>query len=216
MINTPTQPLDDAAMDLLIDAVAEVGYGVFPELLSSKTQQDLVQLMEAKELKDKFVRAGVGSGSATQLRPEIRSDSIIWLDSNDSDPVASSWVKGMNTLCERFCSQIFLSVASYEGHLARYPAGGFYKAHLDRHSKTLAREISIIVYLNQDWSQDDGGQLRIYTDSEKGVAGPYIDVLPEAGTVVIFRSAIFWHEVISSKRPRLSLTGWLRGREEMI
>jgi Rps23 Pro-64 3,4-dihydroxylase Tpa1-like proline 4-hydroxylase len=31
----------------------------------------------------------------------------------------------------------------------------------------------------------------------------------------ILRSAGFWHEVMPSKRPRLSLTGWLRGREEL-
>jgi len=202
-------------MDLLIDAIAEPGYGVFPHLLSDETQQDLIQLMEAKESKDELVRAGVGSGQATQVRSEIRSDSIFWLDPDSKDLIAETWMKGMDTLCARFRSQLFLPVCSYEGHLARYPAAGFYKAHLDRHTKTLAREISIIVYLNKDWKETDGGQLRIYTDSEKGVSGSFIDVLPEAGTVVIFRSAVFWHEVLRSKRPRLSLTGWLRGREEV-
>ena len=61
----------------------------------------------------------------------------------------------------------------------------------------------------------DGGQLRLYTDPAKGAAGPFLDVFPQAGTVVIFRSADFWHEVMPSARVRLSLTGWLRGREEL-
>ena len=121
----------------------------------------------------------------------------------------------MNSLCEHFRSQLYLSVWTYEGHLARYPAEGFYKAHLDRHAKTLNREISIIAYLNNDWQETDGGQLRIYTNKEQGMDGPSLDVLPQAGTVVIFRSADFWHEVLPSKRPRLSVTGWLRGREEL-
>lgn len=217
VITMPIQPsFDLESMDLLIDAVADSGYGVFADLLSDDIQQDLIQLLEAKELKDKFVRAGVGSGQEVQVRSEIRSDSIMWLEPESADPSSEAWIKGMNTLCERFRSQLYLSVCSYEGHLVRYPAAGFYKAHLDRHAKTLAREISIIVYLNKDWGQDDGGQLRLYTDSEKGVTGPYIDVLPEAGTVVIFRSAIFWHEVLPSKRPRLSLTGWLRGPEDVL
>ncbi len=202
-------------MDLLIDAIAEPGYGVFPHLLSSETQQDLIELMEAKESEDEFVRAGVGSGQETQIRSEIRSDSIFWLDPDSVGSIAETWIAGMNTLSELFRSQLFLPVCSYEGHLARYPAEGFYKAHLDRHAKTLAREVSIIVYLNKDWEDTDGGELRIYTDSEKGVSGPFIDVLPEAGKVVIFRSADFWHEVLPSSRPRLSLTGWLRGREEI-
>ena len=213
MINTEVPPLNFDSMDLLIEAIAEPGYGVFPNLLSLETQRSLTEMMATNESKDTFVKATVGKGEGGQVRPEIRSDSIFWLDTENPDPISKNWIEGMNTLCERFRSQLFLPVSSYEGHLARYPATGFYKAHLDRHAKTLAREISIIVYLNQDWTSDDGGHLRIYTDSEQGIKGPFIDVLPEAGTVVIFRSALFWHEVLPSKRPRLSLTGWLRGRE---
>ena len=69
-----------------------------------------------------------------------------------------------------------------------------------------------VLSVHEDWQEDDGGQLRLYTDVEKGINGPFIDVLPKAGTVVIFRSGSFWHEVRPSKKPRLSLTGWLRGR----
>ena len=202
-------------MDLLATAVADPGYGVFPKLLTPELQQNLIQLMDDKVAADTLVRAGVGAGQATQVRSEIRSDSIFWLEADDLAPTAATWTTAMETLCEHFRSQLFLPLCSYEGHLARYPAAGFYKAHLDRHAKTLARQISIITYLNEGWEESDGGQLRLYTDVEKGISGPFIDVLPKAGTVVIFRSADFWHEVMPSKRPRLSLTGWLRGREEL-
>ena len=202
-------------MDLLASAVADPGYGVFPHLLTPKIQQDLVQLMADKVANDALVRAGVGAGQATQVRSEIRSDSIFWLEADDTATSTKAWISAMDNLCQHFRSQLFLPLCSYEGHLARYPASGFYKAHLDRHSNTQARQISIIAYLNEDWKDSDGGQLRLYTDIDRGVSGPYIDVLPRAGTVVIFRSADFWHEVMPSKRPRLSLTGWLRGREEL-
>lgn len=204
---------DLTSMDLLATAVAETGYGVFEDLLTTSVQQGLIQLMADKIAAEELVRAGVGAGSEMQVRGEIRSDSIFWLDSDDTAPAAVAWIKEMNKLSEHFRSQLFLPLVSYEGHLARYPAAGFYKPHLDRHSKTLSREISIITYLNEGWQEDDGGQLRLYTDEETGVSGPYIDVLPKAGTVVIFRSGTFWHEVMPSKNPRLSLTGWLRGRE---
>lgn len=202
-------------MDHLTAAVAEPGYGVFPNLLSPEIQHDLIQLMTNKLAAESMVRAGVGAGQDKQVRSEIRSDSIFWLEPDDSDATASSWIKAMASLCEYFRSQLFLPLCSYEGHLARYPASGFYKPHLDRHSKTQTRQISIIAYLNEDWVESDGGQLRLYTDIELGVLGPFIDVIPQAGTVVIFRSADFWHEVMPSNRPRLSLTGWLRGREEL-
>lgn len=212
MINLTVSPFDTDAMERLASAVADPGYGVFPNFLTDGIQQDLVQLMNDKVAADALVRAGVGTGQELQVRSEIRSDSIIWLDPEDSAPAVSNWIDAMNLLTEYFRSQLFLPVWTYEGHLARYPAAGFYKAHLDRHAKTFTRQISIIVYLNKDWQESDGGQLRLYTDVEKGVKGDFIDVLPQAGTVVIFRSADFWHEVMPSTRERLSLTGWLLGR----
>ncbi|MGJ8676292.1 MAG: 2OG-Fe(II) oxygenase [Akkermansiaceae bacterium] len=206
---------DAAAMDLLATAVAEPGYGIFPDFLRPNIQQDLIQVMADKIAADALTRAGVGAGQEKKIRSEIRSDSIFWLDKNDPAPAAERWIDSMNDLCAHFRRHLFLPLSSYEGHLALYPAAGFYKAHLDRHAHTLARQISIIAYLNEDWAESDGGQLRLYNDPEQGITGPSIDVVPEAGTLVIFRSADFWHEVLPSKRPRLSLTGWLRGREEL-
>ena len=171
--------------------------------------------MADKIAADQLIRAGVGAGQGVQVRPEIRSDSIYWLEPDDPAPAAAAWTKVMNVLCEHFRRQLFLPLCSYEGHLALYPATGFYKAHLDRHAKTLARQVSVIAYLNEGWTEADGGQLRLFTDPEKGAAGPFLDVLPQAGTVVLFRSAEFWHEVMPSKRSRLSLTGWLRGHEQL-
>lgn len=209
----PSHTFSLAAMNQLATAVADSGYGVFPDLLPTAVQNDLIQFMADKVTAEELVRAGVGAGSETQVRGEIRSDSIFWLDADDPAPTASAWIHAMHELSENFRNQLFLPIVSYEGHLARYSTGGFYKPHLDRHNKTRSREISIITYLNKDWQEEDGGQLPLYTDTEKGTAGPYIDVFPQAGTVVIFRSASFWHEVMPSKKSRLSLTGWLRGRE---
>lgn len=206
-------PFDQPAMDALVNTIAEPGYGIFPNLVSLEVQKHLTNLMDQKLAADELVRAGVGAGPEKQIRSEIRSDSIIWLEESDPDLAVKSWISGMDELSAYIRRELFLSVWTYEGHLARYPGGGFYKPHLDQHADTLARQISIITYLNDDWLDTDGGQLRIYTDLAKGVNGPYLDVLPKAGTVVVFRSGEFWHEVLPSKRPRLSLTGWFRGRD---
>ena len=216
MLTQLLPPFDLGAMDLLAHAVAEQGYGVFSDFLTPELQQSLIQLMDEKVAADELVRAGVGVGTAKKIRSEIRTDSIFWLDPDDTSATALSWIEGMDQLCEHFRRALFLPVWTYEGHLARYPAGGFYKPHLDRHAQTLARQVSVIAYLNTDWQESDGGQLRIYTDMEKGIEGPFVDIFPQAGTVVIFRSADFWHEVLPAKRARLSLTGWLRGREEQV
>lgn len=212
MSGTSLPLFDQDSIDLLIEAVADPGYGVFPDFLTAEVQQGLIQLMAHKVAADSLVRAGVGAGA--RVRSEIRSDSIFWLEADDPAPMAVRWLAGMDTLCGQFRRALFLPLWTYEGHLARYPRAGFYKVHLDQHAQTMARQISVIAYLNEDWEDSDGGELRIFTDVEKGVEGPFLEVLPRAGTVVIFRSGEFWHEVQPAKRERLSLTGWLRGREK--
>ncbi|MFT4638860.1 MAG: SM-20-related protein [Verrucomicrobiales bacterium] len=203
---------DHAAMDLLAEAIADPGYGIFPDFLVPSLGRDLIGLVRDKIADDELKRAGIGKGIAAKVRSEIRTDSIFWLNSEDAAPTTGIWLKAMDALCAHFRAALFLPVWSYEGHLASYPPAGFYKPHLDQHQSSLARQVSIITYLNKDWNESDGGQLRLFTESRDG---PYIDVIPQLGTAVIFRSADFWHEVLPAKQTRLSLTGWLRGRDEV-
>ena len=56
----------------------------------------------------------------------------------------------------------------------------------------------------------DGGALRLY------LASGELDVWPEAGTLVLFRSADVLHEVLVNRRERLSLTGWFRRRGDGV
>jgi SM-20-related protein len=76
------------------------------------------------------------------------------------------------------------------------------------------RKISCIVYLNQDWKNEDGGQLRLYlneTDASNNEKS--IDILPISGRSVIFLSDTFYHEVLPARRERISLTGWFFTRQ---
>ena len=74
----------------------------------------------------------------------------------------------------------------------------------------------MVLYLNHQWRPRDGGALRLWTTPAPGRTPspktPSIEVLPEAGTLVVFRSADFWHEVRRARRTRLSLTGWFLRR----
>jgi len=92
------------------------------------------------------------------------------------------------------------------------PLGDSIKPHLDQSAGTRTRQISVVLYLNPEWGIEDGGRLRIYTTPETVPAtGDTSElVLPLAGTVVVFRSADFWHEVLVARRERNSLTGWFR------
>jgi len=154
--------------------------------------------------------ARIGSGSEKEHRPEIRSDRILWLTEEVHQPVLQQWLSTMSLLRESLKQSLLMPLDGYEGHLACYPAGGFYKPHLDRHRDSTRRLITLIVYLNRDWTADQGGGLRLFTDPDSGISGPFIEIPPLAGTLVVFRSGDFWHEVLPTTRDRFSLTGWFR------
>ncbi len=116
----------------------------------------------------------------------------------------------------RFLNRVlFLGVSEFEAHYACFPPGGFYRPHLDRHQGTKTRILSAVLYLDQDWTEADGGQLRIYTDETLGIKGPSIDVFPYPGQLVLFLAASIWHQVQKSERNRHTVTGWFRSQMEV-
>lgn len=42
------------------------------------------------------------------------------------------------------------------------PTGAFYRRHLDRFRDDDRRMVSAVLYLNEDWQPQDGGQLRMF------------------------------------------------------
>lgn len=67
--------------------------------------------------------------------------------------------------------------------------------------------LTTILYLNPGWQPGDGGELVIYTEDGQNVLGT---ISPTFGTLVLFLSGEFPHEVLTSNRSRYSLTGWFR------
>ena len=106
--------------------------------------------------------------------------------------------------------ELALGLFALEAHLALYPVGARYGCHLDRFQDDDHRVISVSLYLNSDWGAEDGGALRLYLGEPE--SEPYEDVLPTAGTLVCFLSGKFHHEVLPSRRERLSVTGWFTRR----
>lgn len=163
-----------------------------------------------------FKKAAVGRGKQKQRRAEIRTDSIRWLTPASLSPLQEIYWRQMEALREELNRSLFLGLFELEAHLARFSAGGYYKPHLDQLQKTRSRILSAVTYLDEEWTETDGGALRIYTDRTIGTEGPYRDIFPEPGKLVLFLSADFWHEVRVAGRPRHTITGWFRRREEPV
>lgn len=155
-----------------------------------------------------FHRAGVGRSERLEIRPEVRRDLVRWLDPSAASPHAALWWHCLEALREALNRHLFLSLVESEAHFAVYPAGAFYRRHLDRFRDDDARTISCLLYLNDAWATKDGGQLRLYPPD--GSAS--IDVLPAGGMIVLFRSDTVEHEVLPAFRQRLSIACWLRRR----
>ncbi|QLG89686.1 2OG-Fe(II) oxygenase [Chitinibacter bivalviorum] len=195
--------LDETILDQIGDALAGPGWTVIPNFLDTATVTELHTLAHAR--REQFNRAGVGREAGHQVRNDIRGDSVLWVEEDDSAMQSAN--ARMAMLQQHLNRSLFLGLAELEWHFASYPAGAFYQRHLDQHRQQDTRVVTIVQYLNPQWQESDGGQLRIYLDD-----GSQVDVTPYGGTLVVFMSDRFEHEVLPAIRERVSLTGWYRRR----
>ncbi len=191
------------AFEVLADGLAGPGYAVLDEFLSNAEVESILSLDEFKHGLLQFQKAGIGHNHKKAINEQIRGDYVYWLDRHTSSGALETYFHRMDQLIAFVNRSLFLSLKDIEAHLTIYPAGSYYKRHLDQFKSNDHRKLSVIVYLNKGWSLDDGGQLRLYEQTG------YRDVIPEAGRLVCFRSDALEHEVLPARRDRLSITGWI-------
>ena len=157
----------------------------------------------------KFRHAAVGKGGQKQVRTEIRSDEVLWMDADELTPLQAAYWEKIEEVRKVLNQRCFLGLRSFEGHFARYPVGSFYKKHLDQFQAVPHRVVTVILYLNDSWTAEDAGALRMYFPQEDG-SELIEDVLPLGGRLVVFLSGEIPHEVLPTNKERISITGWLR------
>ncbi len=194
--------------------LATVGWSLSADFLAADHVAELVAEFQAQYGKGKFRAAGIGIGEGLQLRPDIRSDQVHWLDPASCTPAQTRYFAALEALRLEINRTLYLGLFSFEGHMACYPAGSFYRKHLDQFIGVAHRKVSVILYLNPHWVAEDAGELRLYL--EPNGEGEYVDIEPRAGVLLTFLSDRFYHEVLPTRRTRMSLTGWFRTREERL
>lgn len=198
--------LSRATLDPLLDDLAEQGWAIVANALPADLTLELAQECRARENQGALQPAGVGRGSAHGVQEGVRGDHIQWLEPGQC-AAGDRYLGMLDDLRGQLNQALYLGLEDYEGHFALYPPGTFYQKHLDRFRDDDRRAVSAVFYLNSDWQPEQGGALRLYLAD-----GRELDVLPEAGTLVLFLSADLAHAVLPATRERLSLTGWLRRR----
>lgn len=156
-----------------------------------------------------FRAAGIGRGDNFRLRPDIRGDRVLWVDERALPGAGRLFGELLEPLRRAINAATYLGLYEFEGHYAVYPPASFYRRHVDQFAGAAARRVSLVLYLNADWQEADGGLLRLYP----GDGSRPVDVLPEAGTLALFMSHTLPHEVLPTVRTRYSFTGWFRTRD---
>ena len=98
-----------------------------------------------------------------------------------------------------------------EVNVAFYPPGTRYRRHRDWYptEHTNDREVTIMTYLNESWTADDGGALVIERED-----GTERAIVPDARVLVVFLSRTRDHRVEPSRRTRAALTLWCDRRRD--
>ena len=195
----------------IAESIGEHGWCVTPEFISPLLVSQLQQETDQLWRKGKFRHAGVGRGDNFEINPKIRTDHVLWLNHHQVSGAQKLYFEALEQLRLAINQQLYLGLMDFEAHFAVYPKNCYYKKHLDQFRGIGTRTVSAILYLNNDWNEKHGGQLRLYTGQNS--MDQYVDILPHTGTLVTFLSARFLHEVLPAIRPRKSITGWFKRRE---
>ena len=218
---------NEVNLESIVSRLNDDGYAVVEEFLPASVIQKLGKLAKKHFAQNNMQAAKIGLKNKLRNNA-IRGDHIIWLEEDSQNEDINNYFDQMCVLKKAFNQQLFLNVHEIESHFAIYPIGAFYQKHLDQFghfstdlkltdqalniqmSNLQARQISSVLYLNENWLASDGGQLRLFLKEDD-----FIDVLPNAGRLVLFLSAQFWHEVLPAKVERLSIAGWFRSRNRI-
>jgi len=183
---------------------------VVPDFLAREPVTALRDEGARRRAAGEFHAATVGRAGREEHDASIRGDSICWLGVDTSTPPEGALIAQLYALCVALNGALFLGITEVEAHYACYPPGAGYLRHVDRFRDDAARVISLVLYLNDDWRDGDGGELRIY--ATRDAAEPACELAPRGGTLVAMRSEAIAHEVLQSSAERWSIAGWLRRR----
>ncbi|MCR6651865.1 MAG: 2OG-Fe(II) oxygenase [Cellvibrionaceae bacterium] len=195
--------LNEELFERIASALETVGWLVLQQGLPTEICFCLQQLNDRAG--ETFRTAGVGRGPERNRNLELRRDRIAWIEENDD--LADPWHAWTDALQSYLNRRLFLGLFSFESHLALYRPGDFYRTHVDAFRGQSNRRLSLVAYLNPDWQPGQGGELVLY---DPHTSEPLQTVAPELGTLVLFLSEEFPHEVLPAERERFSVAGWFR------
>ncbi|MGP1715840.1 MAG: 2OG-Fe(II) oxygenase [Methylophilus sp.] len=211
--------LPDRMATQLLDTLTHQHYCVIDQFIPDALIASLRVLALARQQSGDMHQAGTSKIAVTN--PALRGDQIAWLDESDAHPAVRQYFALLAELRLLVNRNLMMGLDEVETHFAVYPAGSAgYATHIDQFHQHRqgpgSRALTLIIYLNDDWPKDAGGELRLYTGQHTATplpTAPHIDVAPIGGRLVLFLADRFWHAVLPAKQARVSVTGWFKTRK---
>ena len=179
----------------MLDAFVQQGF----LMLDNCFDQQALHALQTESGYIQYKDAHLTHGERVQ---DIRGDRIRWID--ESCPAGWAYLGAIDQLGRYFNQTLYTGIRSSEAHYACYPAGFGYQWHTDNPKGRDERVISAVFYLNDDWTDADGGQITVINKQ-----GETIQLLPQLNRLVIFDSNLR-HQVEITHRQRFSIATWLR------
>lgn len=192
------------------EALANQGYLVIDQFLPDDLTQELYHYVRLID-KVQFTPAAIGRAEDKQHDDQIRNDKTRWL--SEHHELEHHYLDVMDQLRVHLNRNLFLGLQDYEAHFAHFEAGNYYQRHLDAFRGQSNRVVSTVFYLNDDWTDADGGKLKIY---QQGKDELICSVSPTLGKLVIFLSEHFPHQVMPANKDRFSIAGWFRSDSTVL
>ncbi|HEV7782089.1 MAG TPA: 2OG-Fe(II) oxygenase [Chitinophagaceae bacterium] len=192
------------SFDKLIDSYIGTKIGIDSSFLTGELSRGLRENIVQLQRDDLMQPAGIGNKDIKDPLQKTRNDKIYWMDKKHTNVFEQEFLALAENFIDHLNSTCYTGINSYEFHYAVYEEGSYYKRHTDQFQDNDNRKYSLISYLNEDWLEEDGGQLCVY--QQEGVQ----KIVPHSRTAVFFKSDEMEHEVTMANRSRMSISGWLK------
>jgi SM-20-related protein len=191
-------------------ALGADGIAIQDQFLAEAQIRALIDCAHQRRARGDFKAARIGGERSLQHRADIRGDSTCWIRPPLLSP-EQTLLEELERLRLDLNREALLGLFELESHYAWYPPGAGYARHVDQPQGRGQRQVSLVLYLNEDWTSAAGGELRLF-DS----AGAHRDIEPVAGRLVCFLTPGREHQVLATTRDRLSISCWFRAREGAV
>lgn len=198
----------DNRLGAILGDLSSKGWSWQPQMLPDALYHALRSEVLAANAEDDLAPAGIGRETDFQLDRTIRKSRIAWMDG--STPAQAGFLQWTEQLRQALNRSLMIGLFEFEACFAVYQPGEFYDRHLDSFEGARNRVVSLVVYLNEDWTGENGGALVVWPEGADETAEPSARILPERAGVVFMLSETVPHAVEMTNKVRFGIAAWWR------